>query len=74
MHAERVTTRYGLSVLVAIMDSPSSSVKVFLPRRYGDVVTDEDLEAINTQRVALLLLYKGTCPRSNSYILEHKRQ
>ena len=74
MHAERVTTRYGQSVLVAIMDTPSCSVKVFLPRRYGDVVSDEDLEATNTQRVALLLLYKGTFPRSNSYFVELKRQ
>jgi len=56
------------------MDSPSSSVKVFLLRRYGDVVSDEDLEAINTQRVALLLMYKGTRSRYNSYILELKRQ
>ena len=56
------------------MDSPSSSVKVFLLRRYGDVVSDEELEAINTQRVALLMVYKGTCARSNSYILELKIQ
>jgi len=62
LHAERINTRYGQRVLVAIMDSPSSSVKFFLPRRYGDVVSDEDLEAINSQRVALLLIYKGTCP------------
>jgi hypothetical protein len=74
VHAERITTRYGKSVLVAIMDSPSSTMKIFLPRRYGDVVSDEDLEAINSQRVALLLMYKRTCPRSNSYILELKRQ
>ena len=56
------------------MDSPTSYVKVFLLRPFGDVVSDEDLEAINTQRVALLLAYKGTCARSNSYILELKRQ
>jgi len=74
VHAERINTCYGQSVLVAIMDSKSSSVKVFLPRRYGDLVSDEDLEAINTQRVALFLVYKGTCARSNSYILELKRQ
>jgi len=72
VNAERINTRYVQSFLVAVMDSPSSSVKVFLPRRYGDVVSDEDLEAINSQRVALLI-YKGTCPRSNSYILELKR-
>ena len=56
------------------MDSPSSSVKVFLPRLYWDGVSDEDLEAINSQRVSLLLIYKGKCPKSNSYFLELKRQ
>ena len=74
VHAERINTRYGQRVLLAIMDSPSSSVMFFLPRLYGDVVSVEDLEAINSQRVALLLIYKGTCPRSNSYILELKTQ
>jgi len=74
VHVERINTRYGQSVLIAIMDSPSSSVKVFLPRRYGDVLSDEDLEAINSQHVALLLIHMGTCPRSNSYILDLKRQ
>ena len=74
VYAERINTRNGQSFLVAIMDSTTSSVKVFLPRRYGDLVSDEDLEAINTQRVALFLVYKGTCARSNSYILELKRQ
>ena len=74
VHAERINTCYGRSVLVAIMDSPTSSAKIFLPRRYGDVVSEEELEAINSQRVALLLIYKGTCPRSNSYILEFKRR
>ena len=62
MPAERINTRNGQSVLVAVMDSPTSSVKVSLPRRYGDVVSEEDLEAINSQRVALLLNYKGRVP------------
>ena len=74
VHAELINTRYGQSVLVAIMDSPTSPVKVFLPRRNCAVVPDEDLESISFQRVALLLIYNGTCPRSNSYILELKRQ
>jgi len=74
VHALRLNTRYGQSILVAIMDSPTSSVTVFLPRRCGDVVSDGDLEAINSQRVALRLTYKGTCWISNSNILELKRQ
>ena len=74
LHAGRINMRYGQSILFAIMYSPTSSVKGFLPRLYGDLVSEEDLEAINSQRVALLLVYKGTCPRSNSYILELRTQ
>jgi len=70
VHAEHIYTRYGQSVLVAIMDSSTSSVKNLLPKRYGDVVSDEDLEAFNSQRVTLSLIYKGTRPSSKSYILE----
>jgi len=39
---------------------------------YLGAMVSEDLEAINSKSVALLLIYKGTCPRS--YILELKRQ
>ena len=74
VHVERINTRYGQSVQLAILDSPTFSVNVFLPRRYGDVVLDEDLQAINSERVALYMIYKETCPKSNSYILEMKRQ
>ena len=56
VHAERINTRYCQSVLLAILDSPTTSVKVFLPRRYGDVVSDEDLQFINSKRVALYLI------------------
>ena len=52
VHIERINTRYGQSFLVAILDSTTSYVKVFVPRRNGVVVSDEDLEAINSQRVA----------------------
>ena len=74
VHAERVNTRYGPSVLLAILENSASSVKVFLPRRYGEVVSDEDIEDINSGRVLLYLVYKGTCPKSNSYVLELQRQ
>ena len=74
VHEERMNTRYGQSVLFAILDSPTTSVKVFLPRRNSDVFSDEDLQTINSQRVVLYLIHKVTCPKSNSYILELKRQ
>jgi len=47
-------------------------VKIFLPKRYSDVVLEEELEVINSKRVILYLIYKGTCPKTNSYILEMK--
>ena len=56
VHAERINTRYGQSVLLAILDSPSTSVKAFLPKRYGDVVSGEDLQVINPKRVTLYLI------------------
>jgi len=49
VHVERINTRYGQSVLLAILDSSTSSVKVFLQKRYGDVVSDEDLQVINSK-------------------------
>ena len=74
VHAERINTRYGQSVLLDILDSPTTSVKVLLPKRYGDVLSDEDLQVINSKRVTLYLISKGTCLKSNSYILELKRK
>ena len=73
VHAERVNTRYGPSVLLAILENPTIS-EVFLPRRYGEVVSDEEIEDIKSQQVLLNLVYKGMCPKSNSYVLELQRQ
>ena len=61
-------------MLLAVLDSPTTSVNVFLTRPYDDVVSDEDLQVINSKRVTLYVIYKGTCPKSNSYIREQKRQ
>ena len=41
--AERKNTRYCQSVLLAILDSATTSVKIFLPKRYGSVVSTEGL-------------------------------
>ena len=43
-HAERINSLYGQSVLLGILDSPTSSVKIFLPKRYGDDVSEVDLQ------------------------------
>jgi hypothetical protein len=48
-HAEILTTKYGPTVLMTIKDS-ENSVNVFIPRRYGAIITDTDISEINTQK------------------------
>ena len=37
---EKVRTKYGEAVLLTLQDSPLTSVKIFLPRRYGELFTE----------------------------------
>jgi len=68
--AEKLQTRFGEAILLTLQESPQTSVKVFVPRRYGALFTDNDLHSINEKSVSLALKYLGNCPTSNSYILE----
>jgi hypothetical protein len=68
--AEQVQTRYGETLLLTIQETPNTFVKVFLPKRYGAVFTEDDIKAINEKTVCLALRYRGICPTSNSAILE----
>ena len=74
LSAERVTTRYGPSVLLTInlgtSSSSSENVRVFLPTRYSNVITDDDMEAINMKHVHSHLVYKGMCTNTHSYMLQ----
>lgn len=67
--AEKVTTKYGLAILISIKENSFSTVKVFLPKRYSVVFDDDDIASINAKSITLYLVYKGTCTKSNSYIL-----
>jgi len=69
--AERVQTKYGETVLATLRaESPQTFLKVFLPRRYGVLFSDEELQHINEKIVSLSLKYRGTNTTTNSYILE----
>ena len=58
-YADRVTTRFGDTVL-SIRDTSSDHLhKVFLPQWYGVAFKDEDLQAINEGTVDLRLVSKG---------------
>ena len=45
--AEKFQTTFGEAMLLTLQESPQTSVKVFLPRRYGALFTDNDLHSIN---------------------------
>jgi len=68
--AEKVQTKYGEAVLLTLKESSQVYVKVFLPRRYGAQFSEDDIHSINNKTVSLALIYRGTCPTSNAYILE----
>jgi len=68
---ERDQTKYGETILATLQaESPQTFLKVFLPRRYGVLFSDEDLSHINDKTVSLSLKYLGTHASTNSYILE----
>jgi hypothetical protein len=48
------------------MEAPA---QVFLPRRYSDVVTNTDIEQINSNAVFLHLVYRGVCSTMKAYLL-----
>jgi hypothetical protein len=68
-HAQRVDTRFGPTVLLSIRDSDFTLRKVFLPRRYSEVVSDEDIDCINSGKAKLNLVYKGVCAQTNGLLL-----
>jgi len=69
--AEKVQTKYGKAILMTLRaESSQTFVKVFLPRRYGTLSSDDDLCSNNKKTISLSLKYLGTNTTSNSYILE----
>lgn len=68
-HAQRVATKFGPTILMSIRESEFSLKKVFLPRRYSGVVSDDDIDRINSGRAKLHLIYKGVCKQTTGFLL-----
>ena len=68
--AKRFTTRIAATVVLTVKGEGATPSQVFLPRRYCDVITDTDIEQINSIAVFLHLVYKGVCPTTEAYLLE----
>jgi hypothetical protein len=67
--ARQVNTKFGDSILLSLRDGEQTLVKVFLPRRFCGVFTDENLEAINRRTLSLHLIYKGKNAQSEMHLL-----
>jgi hypothetical protein len=65
-HVQRIDTRFGPTVLISIRDS-EFALKMFLPRRYSEVVTDEDITRFNSNKAKLYLIYRGVCRRRMAF-------
>jgi hypothetical protein len=66
--AEKIQTRYGDTILLALKESTQTFVKVFLPKRYGVLFTDDDVKSVKEKSEIHVLKYRGTI--SNSFVLE----
>jgi hypothetical protein len=58
---EHCDTRYGSAVLLIIQKSVNSLKKLFLPRRYSNVIIDEELKTFG-------LVYMDVCPQMKGYL------
>jgi len=65
--AERISTRFGPAIVLAIRDTPDRILKVFMPRRYFSAFSNEDIDDINSAKVTLNLLYKGQCVNTRAF-------
>jgi len=67
--ADKVTTRFGDTILLAIRDIEDRLMKVFLPQRNGAAFKDDDLREINKGTARWNLVSKGRSPGTNAYQL-----
>jgi len=69
IRAKRIATKYLPTVLLTLRVSETSIVQVFLPKRYSEMMSDTDIDSINSKAVSLHLVYKGVCESSMSSLL-----
>ena len=55
----RADTRYGPTVIFKLSETENSTIKICLPKRYVDVITDQDLDDLNSSPPQYDLISKG---------------
>jgi hypothetical protein len=68
-HAERIATRFGPAIVLAIRDTPDRILKVFMLKRFYSAFSDEDLEDINSTKVVLNIVYEVQCVNTHAFKL-----
>jgi phosphatidylethanolamine-binding protein (PEBP) family uncharacterized protein len=69
LYAKRMSSKYGSTVLLTLQTSDSAGVQTFLPKRYADVVSDDDITKIRNKDVSLHLVFKGVCETTKAFVL-----
>jgi len=59
VYARRLTTQYGSTLLLTLQSEDYICVKMFLPKRYSDVIDYVDIYEINTGKKYYKLIYNG---------------
>jgi len=67
--AKRMTTKNRPNILLSIRESEARIVQIFLPKRYCAVISEDDVDKINTKAVSPNLVCKGLCETSKPYLL-----
>ena len=62
--AKRNSTKFGPTLVLTLRISETSIVQIFRHKRYSEVISDADMNTINSKAVALHLVYKGVCESS----------
>jgi hypothetical protein len=65
---ERAETRFGPTIIFKLSGPNNSIIKICLPKRYVDVLTDDDLAALNSETETYDLVSEGTS--QNSLVLK----
>jgi len=57
VYCRSLVTQYGSTVQLTLQTDSAINIKIYLPKRYADVVDDDHIEEINTGKHKLI--YKG---------------
>jgi hypothetical protein len=69
-HAKRLETRHGTRVVLKLLEKDDRVVSVYLPKRYGDAMTDGDITDINTGRLHDPLVDRGKSSVSAALLVD----